>query len=148
MRTYFLSWPKIEEIIQKLYLKIIHDEFVPEIIVVIPRGGMIPGVILSNIFQIKLLFSIWVEKVDSIRRVNYFPDIIVNGKNILLVEDLLETGKSLVIAQDYLIEKGAEVKTLSLYKSKQSIAIPDYFYAENGNIVFPWERQKRVKTGV
>lgn len=138
-KTNLISWNKLEEVIQKLYLEIIEDQFFPEVIFVLTRGGMIPGVMLSSLFKVKQLFSIWVEKTNSNRKVKYFSSPLIKKKRILLVEDFLETGKSLEGAVDYLSKKGGNIRTLALFKSKCSIIVPDYFYSEIENISFPWE---------
>jgi hypoxanthine phosphoribosyltransferase len=52
-------------------------------------------------------------------------DDLVN-KNVLLVEDMLETGKSLIAAKQYLESKGARVKTACLYVMPISEIVPDF----------------------
>ena len=64
----------------------------------------------------------------------------LKGKTILLVEDMLETGRSLVVAKNYLEEKGATVKTVCLYTLPISEITPDYFLREVDAVIeFPWE---------
>ena len=66
------------------------------------------------------------------------PD--VSHLKILLVEDMIETGKSLIIAKEYLESKGAKVKTACLYTMPMSEIIPDYFLKEVPTpLPFPWE---------
>lgn len=64
----------------------------------------------------------------------------MKGKNVLLVEDMLESGASIEIAKIYLETKGAKAKTACLYTMPQTKIIPDYFLKKVSSVViFPWE---------
>ena len=65
----------------------------------------------------------------------------LTDKKILLVEDMIETGRSLLEAKHYLEKKGAKVKTACLYTMPQSEIKPDYFLKQIEIIpTFPWEK--------
>ena len=64
----------------------------------------------------------------------------IAGKKVLVVEDMIESGKSLETAKSYLESKGALVKTACLYTMPTSEMTPDYFLREVAGVVkFPWE---------
>jgi hypothetical protein len=64
----------------------------------------------------------------------------VEGKLVLLVEDVLETGKSLEVAKNYLDLQGATVKTAALYVLSSSTLKPDYYLGVCEEVpLFPWE---------
>jgi len=64
----------------------------------------------------------------------------LSGQNVLLVEDILETGKSLQTALKYLKSKGANVRTAAIYVLPDSEVKPDFYLSEEtGAIIFPWD---------
>ncbi|OGG57937.1 hypothetical protein A2853_03360 [Candidatus Kaiserbacteria bacterium RIFCSPHIGHO2_01_FULL_55_17] len=132
-----MTWEELQNEIKNLAMKI---NYTPDIVVGIIRGGLIPARLLSNELNVKNMHCLTVKKVGADRKV--MTDILedVSGKKILLVEDMLETGKSLQVAQAYLEAKGAEVKTACLYTMPISDVKPDYSLKEISEIIkFPWE---------
>lgn len=88
------------------------------------------------------MFCLSVEKTEGERKVvtNILEDL--TGKTILLVEDMLESGRSLMVAQKYLESKGATVKTACLYTMPISEVKPDFSLKEVEAVVrFPWEKK-------
>jgi hypoxanthine phosphoribosyltransferase len=81
-----------------------------------------------------------VKKVDGKRVVTTEILDSLDGKQVLLVEDMLETGRSLVEAKSYLERKGAVVTTTCLYTMPISELKPDFSLREVTEVVsFPWE---------
>ena len=133
-----MNWQTLEQEIALLAGKI--DTKV-DIIVGITRGGLIPARLLSSSLGVKKMFCLSVEKIGDDRKV--VTDILENitGKSILLVEDMLESGRSLIVAKQYLESKGAIVKTACLYTMPMSEVIPDFSLKEVEVVVkFPWEK--------
>lgn len=115
-------------------------DYSPDIIVGIVRGGLVPARLLSSELAVKDMYALTVKKVGVERKVT--SDILedISGKKILLVEDMIETGKSLVVAKEYLEKKGAEVKTVCLYTMPISETRPDFSLREAVEaVLFPWE---------
>ena len=132
-----LGWEKIEQEIQRLSEKIDHQ---PDIIVGVVRGGLIPARLLSTSLKVKDMYCLTVQKVGEERRVTSDITEDISGKGVLLVEDALETGRSLVAAEEYLAQRGAHVKTACLYTTEKSEISPDYSLEKVTTIpTFPWE---------
>ena len=132
-----MTWQEFQKELKILQNKI---DYSPDIIVGIVRGGLIPARILSGYLNVKEMFCLTVKKVTGQRKVITRIEEDITGKKILLIEDMLETGKSLDVAKQYLEEKGAIVKTACLYTMPISKTKPDYFIKQvNTVIVFPWE---------
>lgn len=132
-----MNWITFQQEIKSLSQKV-DQEF--DIIVAIKQGGMIPACLLLKELKLENMFCVTVEKEKEGRKLR--GDIIekVSGKRILLVEDMLETGRSLKLAKEYLESQGAMVKTASLYIMPISEVQPDYFLREVKEVVeFPWE---------
>jgi hypothetical protein len=132
-----MDWAKFEIELKNLSKKV---DFVPDIIIGITRGGVIPARLLCTYLSVKEMYCISVNKVGEERKVITTIDGNLVGKIILLVEDMLETGRSLIVAKKYLETKGAKVKTACLYIMSVSEIRPDYYLKESKKIEnFPWE---------
>jgi hypoxanthine phosphoribosyltransferase len=115
-------------------------DFVPDVIVGVARGGIVPARLLSTLLNVKRVHCITVERMGEVRTVVGEIGEDLKGKKVLLVEDMLETGKSMDAALDYLASKHAETKTICLYVMPDSSTKPDYFLREVNRVVeFPWE---------
>jgi len=132
-----MDWKTFETEIQSLSKKI---DYKPDTIIGITRGGIIPARLLSSYLQIKDMRCLSVHKVEEERKV--ITEILddLDNKNILLVEDMLETGRSIIVAKEYLESKGAKVKTACLYTMSMSEIKPDFHIREVQTVEkFPWE---------
>lgn len=131
------SWQDIESLNDKLTQKI-NDR--PDIIVGILRGSAIPARLLSKSLNVKTMFALTIMKNNGERTVK--TEILDNleGKKILLVEDVLETGRSLIVGKEYLESKGAIVKTASYFIMPQSEIVADFYLEKvEERPKFPWE---------
>ena len=132
-----MNWDEFDKEIQALQSRI---DWTPDIIVGIVRGGLVPARLLSTELNVKEMYALTVKKVGDERKVMSEVLEDLRDKEILLVEDMLETGKSLMVAKEYLESKGAEVKTACLYTMPQSEIVPDFSLKQVNEVVhFPWE---------
>lgn len=129
-----MNWETFEQEIAALAQKITTR---PDIIVGISRGGVVPARLLSSRLAVPVMHCVSVEK-----RKRVLTEILedIRSKNILLVEDAIDTGRNLIMVKKYLEEKGAVVHTACLYTSPRSETVPDYFLRKVDAIPeFPWE---------
>ncbi|MHA2297505.1 MAG: phosphoribosyltransferase [Candidatus Hodarchaeales archaeon] len=146
------GWADIEFMTRTLFLKVINDNFLPDVIVGVARGGWIPARLLSDLFERKkkhtILASMKVEFYSGIGLTRERPIISqdlsypsIQGKKILVVDDIADTGKSLETVVDFLNFKGPEIiKIATLFYKEKSIVKPDYFMETTESwIVFPHE---------
>lgn len=132
-----MTWKKLQDEIKNLKNKI---DCSPDIIIGIVKGGLVPARMLSSYLNVKKMFCLTVKKITDQRKVTTTINEDITGKNILLVEDMLETGKSLIVAKKYLESKGAIVYTACLYTMPISEIEPDYSLKKINQVVrFPWE---------
>lgn len=102
---------------------------------------MIPARLLATYLDVKKMYCLTVEKQGNERKVTSEITKNLEDKKILLVEDMLETGKSLIVAKNTLKSKGAIVKTACLYTMPISEIEPDYYLRTVNNVeLFPWEQ--------
>jgi hypoxanthine phosphoribosyltransferase len=91
----------------------------------VPRGGLIPAVIISHALEIPILSNF------------------MDGKDgtVLIVDDLVDTGKTIIdlIA----IRKNMNIVVVTLFKHKECRVFPDIYVQENvGWIYFPYEKEE------
>lgn len=132
-----INWSEFEKEIEELSKKV---NYTPDIVVGIVRGGIVPARVLASKLKVKDMYCLTVKKLGNERKIGNEIVESIKGKRILLVEDMIETGNSLIIAKKYLEDKEAIVKTACLYTMPRSEVNPDYFLRQINNIVhFPWE---------
>jgi hypoxanthine phosphoribosyltransferase len=100
----------------------------------------VPARLLARELGVKDMYCLTVKKRGDERHVTTDITDDISGKHVLLVEDMLESGKSLAMAREYLGDKGASVKTACLYTMPATECKPDYSLREVDEVVeFPWE---------
>lgn len=140
-----MTWQDIEKAIEALAVTI-KEDYDPDIIVGIARGGLIPAVRFSHLFNDLTMRVVHVKYYENVDETMDKPEIHwsdiekLEGK-VLLVDDVADTGSTLETVQKHLqdrIEGELKICTIA-YKPKSKIK-PDYFVYETENwIVFPWE---------
>lgn len=147
------SWDKIYEMIVDLALVIRGSGFKPDLIVGVSRGGWAPGRILSDLLEnphtanIKIEFYVGIEKTGRKPVVTQPISEDISKKNVLVVDDVADTGESLKLALDHVLEKGAgKIMTATVFYKPHSKFKPDFFADTTSNwIIFPWERLEATK---
>jgi hypoxanthine phosphoribosyltransferase len=142
-----MGWEDVEKSCLSIYSQMCCCNYKPEAIIALLRGGVVPGRIFSDYFNILLdFFALDVNLYDGIGVRRDKPDIKpfdgdVQGKKILIIDDIWDSGKTMNAVLDYLNEE--DVTTATLYWKETSEGKPDY-YAETVRedvwLVFPWEK--------
>jgi len=143
-----LSWEDFHTHTSAIGEKVVESGFEPEVIVAIARGGLMPAAQLCNLLGVRDLLSFQVTHWQAPGQTSEEGAIIrqplaakLNGKSVLLVDDIVHTGKTFKTALKHLEEQGAgEVKTASLFVMEGSAFSPDYFseQAREAWLIFPW----------
>ncbi|NPD87287.1 MAG: phosphoribosyltransferase [Asgard group archaeon] len=142
-----VSWDQSYQMTFYLFEKITDDEFFPDIIVGIARGGWIPARLLADFYGNRRTANIKIEFYDNTTRASDEPIITqeisenVEGKIVLVVDDVADSGKSLIAAVEHIKSMNPkEIRTATLYYKKHSILKPDYYIRETQSwVVYPWE---------
>ena len=137
----------------KLYEDIKNSDFHPDAIIGVARGGWVPARLLSDFFSIKETVNIKVEAYHLIGKSSSAPIITqninaeLNGKNVLIVDDIADSGNSLSLVLAELEKMDvASVKVATLFYKNHSIIKPDFFIYETSKwVVFPWEYYETIK---
>ena len=147
------SWDQIYDLTLKLAEAVRTSGFEADLIVGVSRGGWIPTRIMSDLLGNRNLANVTAEFYVGVAETKWEPSITqpvsasVDGKKVLVVDDLADTGKSLKIVTTHLKNQGAfEVRIATIYYKPWSITVPDYYEKETRRwIVFPWEQKETVK---
>lgn len=92
----------------------------------LPRGGLIPAVILSHKLEIPMIFDF--KKINQ---------------HTLVVDDISDTGETL----EKLLKKKKHITVVCLWSTLTTKVIPDYttnIVEDNDWVVFPWELFKAL----
>ncbi len=141
------SWEDIERWAKEGAWKVLEEGWRPDVIVGLARGGWVSARLYCDYLGVKDLVSLKVEHwgvtatPDGKARLKYGSTYSLEGKRVLIVDDISDTGESLTLARNYVeSQKPTEVRTATLLTIKGSRFKPDY-YAEEIDwawIVFPW----------
>jgi len=147
------TWNQIYAMLLSQAEKICRSGFKPEVIVGVTRGGWIPARFLSDLLGITDLATVGVEFYLGVAETRKKPvltqrvSVDVEGKKALLVDDVADTGKSLQLAREHILQQGAtEVRVATIYRKPLSAITPDYYEKETRCwVVFPWETKETVR---
>ncbi|MBI2623649.1 MAG: hypothetical protein HYW65_03690 [Candidatus Liptonbacteria bacterium] len=132
-----MSWDEFDKEIRALAEKV---DYTPDMIVGVVRGGLVPARLLSTLLSVPQMRCITMARNGGTREILDELGGDIAGKKVLVVEDMIESGKSLAAAKKYLELNGAVVKTACLYTMPTSEMTPDYFLREVPEVMqFPWE---------
>ena len=147
------TWNQIYEMLLNLMEKIRKNGFKPDIIVGVSRGGWPPARVLSdlmgnpNLANVKAEFYVGVAETKGEPILTQPVSMTVSGKKVLIVDEVADTGKSLRLVKEHIMEQGAgEVKIATVYYKPWSVVKPDYYEKETSRwIVFPWEIKETIR---
>ncbi|MEM1600315.1 MAG: phosphoribosyltransferase, partial [Sulfolobaceae archaeon] len=121
-----------------------------DVIIAIARGGLVPARLLADILGIFDVLSIkvehWVVTASHTpeAKIKYPFKLDLQGKNVLIVDDITDTGDSIDLSKKYVIENfnTTNVKTATLQYIKPVAKVtPDYYAEEITNwtwFMYPW----------
>lgn len=147
------SWDQVYDMLIELARRVKDSGFRPDLIIGVSRGGWAPARIMSDLLENANTASIRIEfylapgvtaRKPVISQAIMVP---VKGVNVLVVDDVSDTGESLKVAVEHLDVCGAKaIKTATLYYKPQSIFKPNFFIVETDQwIIFPWERMENTR---
>jgi hypoxanthine phosphoribosyltransferase len=147
------TWNTIYAMLLSQAKKICQSGFKPDVIVGVTRGGWIPARILSDLLEIPNLATVRVEFYLGVAETLNKPALTqgvsagVLGKKTLVVDDVADTGRSLQLVKEHLLQQGAaEVQIATLYYKPFSLAKPDYYEKKTRRwVVFPWDIKETAR---
>ncbi|MCL4329912.1 MAG: phosphoribosyltransferase [Candidatus Thermoplasmatota archaeon] len=144
-----VRWKEIEDWCISIRDKVL-DSYDPDVIIGLSRGGLVPARILSDMLWIKDLYAVKTEhwgitaKADGKAILREDGTINVANRKVLIVDDITDTGSSMMLARDYVFRhKPAGLKTSTMLHITHSKYRPDFFAEEVEDknwtwFIFPW----------
>lgn len=149
----YISWKQLHLASVNLATTMIGEGYRPDIIYAVVKGGLIPARILADLLEVDQLGFIGVKFYRGVGAKEAKPELTlppthaVRNKNILVVDDVVDSGRTLQLVIEELNRYGARnIKSLAIYVKPWSPIYPDYYYKETRNwVVFPWEITETLK---
>ena len=113
-------------------------------VVAITRGGMVPAMIIARELDVRVVDTISVKSYDhqsrSAAKILKSPDnkLMKNGKGILIIDDLVDSGRTLEIVKNLY----PEAHYATIYAKPKGRPMVDSFITEVSQdtwIFFPWD---------
>jgi hypothetical protein len=148
-----LSWDDITRQCGEIARRVRDEGIRFDIIIGIARGGWPPARLLSDLLDNDELYNMRVKFYSTLGETAEKPLILhatqfdVTGKDILLVDDIADTGGSLITAVKHLKErKAGKITVATLVKKPQSKFEPDiYIDSTDKWVIFPWEVHETIR---
>lgn len=147
-----ISSKEYMDLIRNLYEKVKKSKYNPDFVLAVLRGGYYPAKVISEKISESnrkrgKYIEIGISSYDGRKQkeFNLYKDVkeeIVRGKKILVVDDLVDSGKTLKYVKELLENKGvSDIKTAVIFRKPQSKTNPDFYVKETKDwIEFPYER--------
>lgn len=147
-----MTWENVYSATLELSKRIEESSFVPDSIVGVARGGWVVARILSDLLGVEELVSLKISFYRGINQRDSKPRIVqpivnsMEGKRVLIVDDVADTGESLSLAIRHCSELGAaEVRVATLHVKPWSKVNPDYYVCVTSSwILYPWEYRETM----
>jgi hypoxanthine phosphoribosyltransferase len=150
------SWQDVENSCLSIYAAMKAKGYLPDVIVGLLWGGVVPTRIFVDLFGVKRLdahvvYASLYNGIDStndkVEIIPYYCKKDIEGKKVLIVDDIFESGRTMHAALRELLKEKCWITTATLvYKSETNSISPDYYdKVINSNdiwAVFPWENRE------
>lgn len=148
-RNELLGWNDVDKLIDVLVPQF-RGEY--DAMVIITRGGIVPGGLISEVLDIKTLFTASVDFPEQADKpllawpnfVQFPQDDLLKGKRLLVVDDVWGSGRTITAVKNRILGAGGIPELCVLhynpYRSLFGAARPEYFGATtDARIIYPWE---------
>lgn len=152
VRCELVSWQDVDRCVSRVAGALRDAAMTPDAIVAIARGGYIPARLLCDHFDVHVLTSLRIVhyrtamETEAQARLLEAVNVDLSGLQVLLVDDVSDTGDTLKLALDHL--RSLRPKTLHsavLHHKTTSLIEPD-FYGRRLDywswLMYPWARME------
>ena len=142
-----LSWEDIADAVQKIGDRIKESGYVPDYLIGITLGGLVPLMLLAKQLKNRNVLTIAAQSYDGDKKreleIRYLPDVDLKGKRVLLIDEVADSGDTLTAISKILHEKYSvgELKSAVVVYKNHSTFKPDFSLLSTDEwVVFPWEK--------
>lgn len=148
-----LTWPLYGQAVRELAQMIADDDYRPDIVLGIARGGLIPAGSLGYALSVKNTYVMNVEYYTGVDERLEVPTILppylelvdLERAEMLVVDDVADTGHTLQMVHEFVSGKVATARTTVLYEKPRSVIKADYVWRRTSKwINFPWSSEAPV----
>src|SRR6516164_6316603 len=149
-----MSWDELGTGTKALAEQAAAEGYQPDFILGISRGGLLVAGALAYTLGVKNTFTMSVEfytgvdeRLDMPMILPPVPSLVdLHEARVLAADDVAATGQTLVLVEDFLEGKVAEVKIAVLYEKPRSVIQSEYVWSRTDRwIVFPWSADDPVE---
>lgn len=151
-----LTWQGFGDACRQIAEQIADSGWMPDLIVAIARGGMLPAGAISYALGVKANGAINVEFYTGVGKTMLEPEILepymdissLEGKRVLIVDDVADSGKTLKLIMNLIAKEGlsmgsgtakVDARSATIYLKPTSVIKPDYVFKQTDKwINFPW----------
>jgi uncharacterized protein len=139
---------------RELAQQVVDDGFGPDLILAIARGGLFVGGALGYALDVKNLFVMNVEFYTGVDERLELPVVLppvldvvdLTGANVLIADDVADTGKTLELVRNFCAGYVADVRTAVIYEKPRSLVRCNYVWRRTDRwIDFPWSAHPPVR---
>ena len=147
------NWEQMGELCFDMARNIIESGTRYDRVVALAKGGWTWARALVDYLQIDNVASIQVKFYQNVGQTTETPVILqslptsVNSENVLMFDDVADSGKTLEVAKEYILKCGAKsVDTATLFYKPRSVFKPEFYsYQTSAWVIFPHEIREIIE---
>jgi len=147
---HFIGWDEFHHMGFELSKRL--NETCPdaETIISVARGGHVLARLLSDFLKLPI-FSVSIQSYQDLQQhelhITQELNVDLMGHHVLLIDEIVDSGKTLVRAMDYLQDfQPSKVTSVAMHVKPEAIARPDYYVAETDKwVVYPYEVRETIE---
>ncbi|MFN3215282.1 MAG: phosphoribosyltransferase [Acidimicrobiales bacterium] len=148
-----LDWDRYGTAVRELAQQIADDGYRPDIILAIARGGLFVAGSLGYALSVKNLYVMNVEYYTGVEeRLDvpialppYLDTVDLRDANVLIADDVADTGATLAYVHDFCQGEVADVRSAVLYEKSASTIKCEYVWKRTDQwINFPWSTEAPI----
>ena len=145
-----LDWATYGTAARELAKQVADDDYRPDMILAIARGGLFIAASLGYALSVKNLYVMNLEFYTGVgSRLDvpivlppYMDKVDLTGARILVADDVADTGHTLKAVHEFCQDVVAESRTAVLYEKSHSLVRCDYIWKRTDEwINFPWSTE-------
>lgn len=161
-----LTWEGFGEASRELTRSIVESGWIPDLIIAVARGGLLPAGAISYAMGVKAIGTMNVVFYTGVGETLEKPELLpplmdvsaVDGKRVLVVDDVADSGKTLKMVMKLLAEHGlsldgdgavqVDARCAVIYQKPRSVLTPNYVWRVTDKwINFPWSTLPVIRPG-
>ena len=142
-----MEWSEVGLAARTLAAHVLGDDYRPDMLLSIARGGLVVGGALAYALDVKNTFTMNVEFYVGVDERLPMPMILppvpelvdLEEARVLVVDDVADTGHTLALVKDFCAGSVGETRVAVLYEKPRSVVRCEYVWRRTDRwIDFPW----------